>query len=86
MKRKKQNKVSNNAIDLSIQSISSDNIVEQIKQVNKLINCADLWFKDEKNEVLIESCIYQREALGARYKYLITVAKQQNLKCEPFKT
>ncbi len=80
----KKEKVISDAFDLSTQSINGDNILEQIKQVNKLMNCADLWFENEIDEALIESCIYQREALGARYKYLITVAKRQNLKSEPF--
>ena len=80
----KKEKVISDAFDLSTQSINGDNILEQIKQVNKLMNCADLWFENEIDEALIESCIYQREALGARYKYLITVAKRQTLKSEPF--
>lgn len=80
----KKEKVISDAFDLSTQSINGDSILEQIKQVNRLMNCADLWFKNEIDEALIESCIYQREALGARYKYLITVAKRQNLKSEPF--
>lgn len=80
----KKEKVISDAFDLSTQSINGDSILEQIKQVNRLMNCADLWFENEIDEALIESCIYQREALGARYKYLITVAKRQNLKSEPF--
>ena len=80
----KKEKVISDAFDLSTQSINGNSILEQIKQVNRLMNCADLWFENELDEALIESCIYQREALGARYKYLITVAKRQNLKSEPF--
>ena len=84
MAKRKSPRHLTSALELSTQGIDSQSILEQIKQVNKLINCADLWFENEKDEALIESCIYQREALNARYKYLLTMAKEQNLKCGPF--
>ena len=60
-------------------------ILEEIKEVNREMACIDRWFQLECNEDLIESCIYQREALNARYRYLISRAKDAGLSASPFK-
>ena len=46
--------------------------------------CNDLWFELECDENLIEACIYQREALQARYRYLLGTARRKGISCEPF--
>ena len=38
----------------------------------------------ECDENLIEACIYQREALQARYRYLLGTARRKGISCEPF--
>ena len=60
-------------------------ILAEIKEVNREIACIDRWFQLECNEDLIESCIYQRESLNARYRYLISRAKSLGLSVSPFK-
>ena len=38
----------------------------------------------ESDHDLIEACIYQREELLARYRYLMRVAKNDNINSSPF--
>lgn len=59
-------------------------LVEQIREVSRLMACNDLWFELECDENLIESCIYQREALQARYRYLLGAARRKGISCAPF--
>ena len=40
----------------------------------------DNWFQMESNDDLIEACIYQKEFLNSRYKYLINKVKLNNKK------
>ena len=49
-------------------------LLEEIREVARLMACNDLWFELECNEDLIEACIYQREALQARYRYLLALS------------
>ena len=42
-------------------------LLEELREVARLMACNDLWFQLECDENLIEACIYQREALQARY-------------------
>lgn len=59
-------------------------LLEEIKEVGRLIACNDSWFELECDDNLIEACIYQREALNSRYRYLLKAAKQQGVSCAPF--
>ena len=56
----------------------------QLREVARLMACNDLWFELECDENLIEACIYQREALQARYRYLLGTARRKGISCEPF--
>lgn len=60
-------------------------IVDEIKEVCRLIACNDCWFELECDENLIDACIYQREELNSRYRYLLNSARQQGISCTPFK-
>jgi hypothetical protein len=60
-------------------------IVDEIKEVCRLIACNDCWFELECDENLIDACIYQREELNSRYRYLLKSARQQGISCTPFK-
>lgn len=60
-------------------------LVDEIKEVCRLITCNDSWFELECDENLIDACIYQREELNSRYRYLLKLARQQQISCTPFK-
>lgn len=60
-------------------------ILDEIKEVTRQIACTELWFEMESDSDLIEACIYQREALSARYRYLLSIAKQHEISSSPFK-
>ena len=60
-------------------------LVDEIKEVCRLIACNDCWFELECDENLIDACIFQREELNSRYRYLLTLARQQEISCTPFK-
>ena len=59
-------------------------LLEELREVARLMACHDLWFQLECDENLIEACIYQREALQARYRYLLGTARRKGISCEPF--
>ncbi|HHV33034.1 DUF2508 family protein [Caproiciproducens sp. LBM24188] len=59
-------------------------LLEEIKEVVRLIACNDNWFEQESDENLIDACIYQREELYSRYRYLLKAARQQGVNCTPF--
>lgn len=59
-------------------------ILKEIREVSQQLQYIDQWFDMECNEDMIDSCIYQREALQARYRYLLSQAKQYNLSASPF--
>jgi len=61
-------------------------LIDEIKEVGRLIACNDCWFELESDEDLIDACIYQREELNSRYRYLLNSARQQGLSCTPFKS
>ena len=61
-----------------------DVLLQEIREVNRQIHCNNAWFQLECNGDLIESCIYQDQALRARYRYLIGVAKQHGVSAPPF--
>ena len=61
-------------------------LLVEIREVGRLIACNDCWFELECDENLIDACIYQREALYSRYRYLLKSAKQQGVNCTPFKS
>lgn len=61
-----------------------DVLLREIREVNRQIHCNNAWFQLESNGDLIESCIYQGEALRARYRYLLSIAKQQGVSAPPF--
>lgn len=60
-------------------------ILDEISDVCKQLRCTDRWFDIESDHDLIEACIYQREELLARYRYLMRVAKSDNVYASPFK-
>ncbi len=58
-----------------------EKFANEIKAVSSQIACVDMWFEMEEDADLMESCIYQRESLQAKYRYLIKKAKQSEACC-----
>lgn len=65
-------------------SEESQRLIEDLKEVGRLIACNEAWFNLECDENLIEACIYQRAELDSRYRYLLKSARQKGLSCTPF--
>lgn len=65
-------------------SRNSARILEEIREVSRQLVYNDCWFQFECDGNLIDACIYQREALRARYRYLLDLAKQNDVNCASF--
>ena len=63
-----------------------EHLLDEIKEVSRLLACNRQWFELESNQDMIEACIYEDRALQARYRYLLDVAKQQGIAVPPFET
>lgn len=59
-------------------------IIDAIRDVSRQLAYNDCWFQLESNEDLIDACIYQREELKSRYRYLLNLAKQKGVNCASF--
>lgn len=57
---------------------------DEINSVSSQMACVDTWFQMEEDQDLVEACIYQKESLAARYRYLIKKAKESNISLSPF--
>mgnify|MGYP007035337004 CR=1 FL=1 len=53
-----------------------ENLKSEINLICDKINKTDMWFESERNEDLIDACIYQREFLNSRYRYLLKKIKE----------
>ena len=53
--------------------------LNEIREICAQIKCTEMWFEMEDDDDLIEASIYQREALNARYRYLLRQAKKNNV-------
>lgn len=61
-------------------------LLDEIREVNRLLACNRQWFELETNQDMIEACIYEDQALQARYRHLLDVAKAQGITVPPFET
>ena len=57
----------------------NNNLIREIHDVCRQIAQTELWFQMECNDDLIEACIHQREVLQAKYKYLVSKARENNV-------
>ena len=55
-------------------------LAEEIREVSRLLSCNEAWFRLETDE----ACIYESRALRARYRYLLRMAREQNVHISPF--
>lgn len=53
--------------------------LSELGEICAQIKCTDMWFEMEEDTDLIDASIYQREALNARYRYLLKQAKKNNI-------
>ena len=60
------------------------NIVDSIRDVSRRLAYNECWFQTECDRDLIDACIYQREELKSRYRYLLNLAKQKGVNCASF--
>ena len=65
-------------------SLYESSLLREIKKTSLSLVYTDMWFNFETDEDLIDSCIYQREALNSRYSTLLTQAKNNNITFVPF--
>ena len=59
-------------------------IIDSIREVIRQLAYNECWFQLESDGDLIEACIYQREELKSRYRYLLNLAKQKGVNCASF--
>lgn len=53
--------------------------IEAIREVCQQLDLAEKRFSLENDPDLIEGCIYEMEALRARYRYLLRTAREQGI-------
>ena len=58
------------------------NLLEEIEEVKIMLEQANMEFNSQTNSDLIESCIYNIEALEKKYNYLIKEARRQKIRCD----
>ena len=54
-------------------------LIEDMRDVRRQLDAVQSCFAMETNEDLLDAAIYQREALQARYRYLLRLAKETGL-------
>ena len=64
--------------------LEQQRIVDAIRDVSRQLAYNECWFQLESDKNLIDACIYQREALRSRYRYLLELAKQKGVNCASF--
>ncbi len=57
----------------------NEKLLLEIKNVSHMLAYNNCWFDMECDSDLIDACIYQREELQARYRYLLNLAKQKGI-------
>lgn len=57
-------------------------IIETIREVCALMDLAQSRFEQETDPDLIESAIYEQQALRAKYRYLLRLARTQGVSCQ----
>ena len=60
-------------------SNETEKLIEDIRNVCRMLDSAYNRFQFEKDDDLVEATIYEMEALKARYRYLIRLAKENQI-------
>ena len=61
---------------------SRDQLIRDIREVRRQLEAVHACFALETDEDLLDAAIYQREALQARYRYLLRLARENNAVAE----
>ena len=64
------------------QAAGRDRIIEDIREVRRQLEGNHAFFALESDEDLLDAAIYQREALQARYRYLLRLARENDAAAE----
>ncbi|HAH78770.1 MAG TPA: hypothetical protein DEB16_01295 [Ruminococcaceae bacterium] len=72
--------------DCKVEKTETDKqkLLSEIRDVSRRLAYNECWFQQECDRDLIDACIYQREELRARYRYLLSLAKQEGVNCAAF--
>jgi len=60
-----------------------DRLIEEIREVRRQIGGVQALFAMETDEDLLDAAIYQHEALEARHRYLLRLAREQDATAPP---
>jgi len=66
----------------NLYDMSEEDVLRQLKDVTTQLKRIYQHYNLLTDEDLIESCIYEMQAINARYSHLIKIAKQRNLTSE----
>ena len=64
--------------------VDQERLLSEIKDVSRLLAYNECWFQFERDSDLIDACIFQREELRARYRYLLSRAKESGVSSDAF--
>lgn len=59
--------------------VKRDSVQEELRELRRALDCIDSCYNMVGDSDMLDSLIYQRNGLMARYDYLIKRAKEQNL-------
>lgn len=71
----------NNVFKQSESDKSGDELLCEIEAVKQGLNSVSSRFEFQSDPDLVESCIYEMQALTARYRYLLREARRTGLRC-----
>ena len=54
-------------------------LLDEIRSTVMMMRAMHQWFNTESDADLIESCVFELEALEARYRYLLRMAKDMGI-------
>lgn len=69
---------------ISPEKFREQELLREIREVCELLHHTQGCFQMTGDGDLLDSCIYQIEALHARYRYLLRQAKTAGISCSPF--
>ena len=55
-----------------------DELIRELREVQRQLDNVQSYFSMESDDDLLDAAIYQREALEARYRYLLRLAKESH--------
>lgn len=59
----------------NINDLKKESLIQELHKISLEIKKTNLWFQTEIDQDLIDACIYQREFLNSKYKYLLNKIK-----------